>query len=72
MNLWEDSCSPFIKCGGVITEIGVKQGGFLFHACHIWPNNNFYPFGNNDIKFVYFYFAILLCIYGTELIYVQL
>ena len=33
--LSEDSCSPFVKCGGAITKIGVEQDGFLFHACYI-------------------------------------
>lgn len=56
--LSEDSCSPFVKCGCAITKIGVEQDGFLFHACYIcmlyMTKNNFYPFGNNDIIFVYF------------------
>ena len=33
--LSEDSCSPFVKGGGVIIKIGVKKDGFLFHACYI-------------------------------------
>lgn len=70
--LSEDSCSPFVKGGGAIIKIGVKKDGFLFHACYIWPNNNFYPLGNNDIIFVYFFVAIILWFYRTELINAQL